>query len=74
MNSLPNGEILEWSKFKVFAEDKTNVNEMISLSDRVENIVGKEDCRLPAFSLYTAMLSKYLLFIVVKSWDCVVKS
>ena len=41
-NSLPNGKILDWSKFKAFADDKINVSEMmISFSDKVENIVGK---------------------------------
>ena len=39
---LPNGKILDKSKFKAFADDKINVVEMmISLCDRVENIVGK---------------------------------
>ena len=41
-NSLPNGKILDWSKLKAFADDETNVAEMIvSLSDWVENNVGK---------------------------------
>ena len=40
--TLPNGKILDWSKLKAFADDKTNVAEMLySLSDRVENMVGK---------------------------------
>ena len=38
----PNGKILDWSKLKAFADDKVNLADMmISLSDRVENIVGK---------------------------------
>ena len=41
-NSLPNDIILDWSKLKAFANDKIKIAEMmISLSDRVENIVGK---------------------------------
>ena len=41
-NSLPNGKILDWSKLKAFAGNKINGSKMmISLSDRVENIVGK---------------------------------
>ena len=39
INPLPNGKILDRTKFKEFADDKINVAEMmISLSD---NIVGK---------------------------------
>ena len=42
VNSLPSGEILDWSKLKAFADDKLNVDEiMISLSDRIKKIVGK---------------------------------
>ena len=41
-NSLPNGKILHWSKFKTFADDKFKVAKMmIFVLDRVENIVGK---------------------------------
>ena len=40
--SLLNGKIVDWSKFKAFANGKLNVVRiMISVSDRVENIVGK---------------------------------
>ena len=42
LNSLSNNNILASTKFKPFAEGKINVAEMtISLSDRLENIVGK---------------------------------
>ena len=42
VNFLRNNKILDWSKLKAFADDKLNVAEMIiSLYDRVENIVGK---------------------------------
>ena len=41
-NSLPNDKMLDWSKFKTFADDKFKVAKMtISVFDRVENIVGK---------------------------------
>ena len=41
---LLHDKILDWTKLKTFADDKINVAEMmISLSDRVENIVGKEE-------------------------------
>ena len=40
--TLPNNKILDWSKSKAFADNKTNIAKMIiSLSDRVENILGK---------------------------------
>ena len=38
----PNGKILDVTKLKAFADDKLNVAQMtMSLSDRVENTVGK---------------------------------
>ena len=41
-NPLPNGKILNVTKFKPFADHKLTVaNMMISLFDRVENTVGK---------------------------------
>ena len=43
-NSLPNNKILDLSKLKAFADDKATVAKMmISLFDRVENIVEKEE-------------------------------
>ena len=42
LNSLPNDKILDWSKFKVFANDKINVTEKSkSVFRRADNIVGK---------------------------------
>ena len=42
INSLTNDKILDWSKFKAFADDKFDVAKMmISVLYRVENIVGK---------------------------------
>jgi hypothetical protein len=42
MNSLPNDKILGLTKLKAFADDKFNVAKMmISLFDRVENLVEK---------------------------------
>ena len=41
-NSLPNDNILDWSKFKPFAYDKINVTEKLKFFlERIENIVGK---------------------------------
>ena len=63
IKSLLNNKILDWSKFKAFADDKLNVARiMISVSDRVENIVGKvRKCWLPAFSPFPTMFFKRLL-------------
>ena len=44
INPLPNGKILDWSKFKVqlFADDKINVTvKMYFVLDRSESILGK---------------------------------
>ena len=42
VNSLPNNKILDWSKFKTFADDAINVTEKLKfVLGRVENIVGK---------------------------------
>ena len=43
-NSLPNDKILDPSNLKAFADDGVKVVQMtICVSDRVENIVGKEE-------------------------------
>ena len=43
-SSVISGKILDWSKWKAFADDIINVAEMmISLSDKAENIVGREE-------------------------------
>ena len=43
-NRLPNDKSLDVVKFKAFAADKLNVAKtIISLLDRVENTVGKEE-------------------------------
>ena len=42
MNPLPADKILEQTKMTAFADDKLNVTKMIiSVFDRVENILGK---------------------------------
>ena len=41
-NSLPLKKVLDWSKFKAFADDKINVTKKLNFDlGRVENIVGK---------------------------------
>ena len=48
---------------------------MISVFDRVENIVGKgENAGYQHFLLFATMFSKTLPFKVIKTWDCVVKN
>ena len=43
-NSFPNDKIADVTKLKAFADDKLNVARMmISLLDRIENTVGKEE-------------------------------
>ena len=62
-NSLPNGKILDWSKFKAFADDKINVSEMmISFSDRVENIVGKGENAVTSIFSFPHKVFNGLLF------------
>ena len=59
IKSLLNDKILDWSKFKVFAEDKLNVARiMISVSDRVENIVGKGEMLVTSTFSFPTMFSK----------------
>ena len=42
LNPFPHDKILDQTKFKAFADDKLSVTKMIiSVFDRVENIVGK---------------------------------
>ena len=42
LNSLPNKNILDWTKLKAFADNKLDVAKIInSVYDRVENIVEK---------------------------------
>ena len=43
-NPFPHDKILDQNKLKAFADDKLNVTKMIiSVFDRVENIMGKGD-------------------------------
>ena len=61
---------------KAFADDKINVAKMmISLSDRVKNIVGKvENAGYQHFVLFPQCFQKPSLLGVVESQDCVVKN
>ena len=74
--TLPNNNFLDWTKFKAFADDKLNASKiMISLSYRVEKIVGKgENAGLPAFSPFPTMFSMGFFRRVIKSRYFVVKN
>ena len=76
IDSLPNDKILDATKLKAFADDKINlVQLMISVFDRVENIVGKgENAGYQHFLLFPQCFQKTSFLGVVKSQDCVVKS
>ena len=73
---LPNDTILDWSKFKAFADDILDIAKMtISLSGRVENTVEKgEIAGYQHFFLFSTVFSKAFFSRVVKSRDCMVKS
>ena len=59
-NSLPNNKILDWSKLKAFADNKIKVAKMmISVFNRVENIVGKgENAGYQHFLLFPQCFQK----------------
>ena len=60
VNSFPNSNISDWSKLKAIADDMTTVAEMlISLSDKVENIVGNgENAGFQHFLLFKQCFQK----------------
>ena len=71
MNSLSNAKILDRSKLKAFAEDKSNAIEKIKfLLEWVENFVGKgENASFQHFLLFPKCFQKSLFLGVVKSRD-----
>ena len=75
INSLPKDDFLEWTKFKSFADDKSNVGAIIiSGFDSVENIVGEGENGYQPFLLFPQCFQKAIFLGVVKNWNCVVKS
>ena len=64
LTPLPNDKIVDMTKLKAFADEKSNVAEMaISLFDRVENTVGKgeyADCQ--HFLLFLQCYRSFLLY------------
>ena len=75
-NSSPNNKILDWTSLKAFADDISDVAKiMISLKDRVENIVGKGyNAGYQHFILFPQCFQKVFFLRVVESQDCVIKS
>ena len=75
-NSSPNNKNLDWSKLKVFADNKINVTEKSKfVLGRIENIVGKgENAGYQHFLLFPQCFQKVSCFKVVKSRDCAVKN
>ena len=69
-------KILDWSKLKAFADNKTNVTEKteICFGKGRKHSGKRRKCWLPAFSPFSTMFSKGFFLGVVKSRDCVVKS
>ena len=61
----------EWTKFKAFADNKSNVAKvMISVVDGIEVLWEKEKMLAP----FLTMFSKGFFLRVVKSRDCLGKS
>ena len=60
VNSSPKDKILNWTKFKAFADDKINVSEKLKfMLGRVENIVGKgENASYHHFLLFPQYFQK----------------
>ena len=75
-NPLPKDKFLDMTELKAFADDKLDVAKLtVSLCDRVENPVGKEEnAGYQHFSSFLTVFSKAFFFRVFKkSWDCLVK-
>ena len=62
VNPFPHYKILDQTKLKVFADDKSNVTKMIiSVFDRVENIVGKGEIACTSNFSFSHSVFKRLL-------------
>ena len=67
-NSLPNDKILDLTKLKVFADNKINVAQMmISVTDRVENIVEQERQIVTKYAPLTPSYNHPRNFIAIAS-------
>ena len=71
-NAFPHNKILDQIKLKAFADDKFNATKMmISVFDRVENIVGKEEIACTRHFSFSHNIFKRLLSRPVKRCHCV---
>ena len=62
VNPLPDDKILDQTKLKAFADDKLNATKMIiSVFDRVENIVGKGEIACTSNFSFSHSVFKRLL-------------
>ena len=73
--SLPNDKILDWSKFKAFADDKIIVTQKLKfVLGRVENIGEKgENAGYQHFLLFPQCFQKLLFPSCIKSRDYMVR-
>ena len=74
-NTLPKDKILDWSKFKAFADNKiiTTQKFEICIWKSRKHCGKRRKCWLPAFSPFPTMFSKAFFSRGVKSCDYVVK-
>ena len=68
---LPNDKILDWSKFKAFADNKIDVTGKSVCSGKGTKHCGKRSW-LPVFSSFLQCFQKTSCFKAVQGWDCVV--
>ena len=75
VNPLPKDKILDWSRFKAFADNKINDNKKLQFAlGRLKNCVGKgENAGYQQLLLFSAMFQKGFFPRVVKSQNCVVQ-
>ena len=81
LNPFPHNKILDQTKLKAFADDKLDITKMIiSVFDRVENIVGKGEIACTSnFSFYPQCFQKASFpeaskGVIVWEWLKVVRS
>ena len=74
LNSFPNDNILAVTKLKAFSHNKSNVAKMIiSVLDREENIVGKEESACCQHFSFFHIFFKAFFSRAVKTRDCLGK-
>ena len=65
-DSLPNDKILDWSKFKAFADDNVNVNEQLKFGmRRTEKLWKKEKMLVTSIFFFSHNVFKRLLSLKV---------